>query len=100
MSEIIVGLDGSPRGDDALAFARQIAELTGARLTLASAFPDQDPPSRTVVAPYFEYMRRDTVEMLERARAPIDSVDVRIHAVPDHSPARACTCLPRTVVPS
>lgn len=36
---IIVAVDGTPRGDDAIAFARRLAEVAGAQLILAAAYP-------------------------------------------------------------
>jgi len=46
MSEIIVGIDESPGAQDALEFAARLAEVSGASLRLASAFPYSDTPSR------------------------------------------------------
>jgi nucleotide-binding universal stress UspA family protein len=42
MSEILVGIDGSAGAQDALAFAKQLARVTGAGLRLANAFPYDD----------------------------------------------------------
>jgi nucleotide-binding universal stress UspA family protein len=90
MTEIIVGVDGSPRGDDAAAFARRVAELTGARLALASAFPYEDfPPSRAADHDFREYLRESTMAMLDRTRATLNGGEVAVHAIADVSPARA-----------
>jgi nucleotide-binding universal stress UspA family protein len=39
MPEIIVGVDGTERGEDALLFARRYSAVTGARLALAAVYP-------------------------------------------------------------
>jgi nucleotide-binding universal stress UspA family protein len=43
--EIIVGVDGSPRSQDALSFASQLAAVTGANLALLAAFTPGERPS-------------------------------------------------------
>ena len=89
MPEIIVGVDGSARGEDALAFAEQLARTTGANLALASAFPYQDWPSRAASHEYREYLRQDTLAMLERMRAKLQDPQVPVQALADPTPARA-----------
>ena len=90
MTEIIVGVDGSPRGDDAVALARRLAGLTGARIALASAFPYEDfPPSRAADNDFREYLRESTKAMLDRTRATLNGGEVALHAIADVSPARA-----------
>ena len=74
--QIIVGIDGTNRGDDALAFARLVAETTGAMLVLTRAY--------------------GTGEARDQARATLetrvaDAGDVQVDLMPfaDPSPARA-----------
>ncbi len=38
MSEIIIAVDGTERGEDAVVFGRRLAQFTGARAVLAHAF--------------------------------------------------------------
>ena len=42
MSEIIIAVDGTERGEDAVVFGRRLAQFTGARAVLAHAFPYDD----------------------------------------------------------
>lgn len=85
MSEILVGIDGSPGAQDALAFAEQLAEITGARLRLAHAFPYDDTPSRAASIPFREALREEAEALL----AGVDVADAPRHAVADLSPAHA-----------
>ena len=39
MSTILIGVDASERSEDAIAFARQLADASGAHLVLANAYP-------------------------------------------------------------
>jgi len=89
MPEIIVGVDGSARGEDAMAFAQQLARTTGAALTLASAFAYDEWPSRAASNDYREFLRQDTRAMLDRMRAKLDDPEVPVHAIADPTPARA-----------
>jgi nucleotide-binding universal stress UspA family protein len=85
MSEILVGFDGTDGARDALAFARRLAALTGARLRLANAFPYDDMPNRASNGAFREALRADAESTLARAGAG----DAPRHAVADVSPARA-----------
>jgi nucleotide-binding universal stress UspA family protein len=87
--EIIVGVDGSARGEDAMAFAETLGRLTGATLVLASAYPYEDWPSRAAGNEYREYLREVTEGMLDRMRGRLEAPDVPAHAIADPSPARA-----------
>jgi nucleotide-binding universal stress UspA family protein len=78
--QIVVGIDGSSRSEDALAFAMQITDGTGAAVTLVAAFAHPDWPAGSGNA--------DADAMLARAADHVDRpVDVR--AVEAASPARA-----------
>ncbi len=83
MTEILVGLDDNPAAQDALAFARRLADTTGATLRVASAYPYDIDPSRASSPDYAELLEGDTRALLERVGAGV------AEAVPDRSPARA-----------
>jgi nucleotide-binding universal stress UspA family protein len=74
--KIVVGIDGSSSGDDALAFARALAEALGAGLILTHAYgPDED--------------RRAARALLEARRPGLGDVDVELGPFADPSAARA-----------
>ena len=54
MSVILVGVDDTERSEDAVAFARELALDTGARVVVASTFPYDDIPSRAANLEYRE----------------------------------------------
>jgi nucleotide-binding universal stress UspA family protein len=85
MSEILVGIDGSAGAQDALAFARQLARLTGAGLRLANAFPYDDIRTRASNETFREILRTDAEAML----AGMDADGMPRDAVADTSPAHA-----------
>jgi nucleotide-binding universal stress UspA family protein len=68
MSEIIIGVDGTERGEDAVAFGRQLAEFAGARIVLANAFPFDDVRGRATSLAYRETLREASDELLEAVR--------------------------------
>jgi nucleotide-binding universal stress UspA family protein len=86
MAEVIVGIDGSERSEDALAFA---CRLGGATVTLAAAYPYEDWPTLATGPEYREFLREETVAILDRMRASLNGGDVTAHALADRSPARA-----------
>ena len=64
-SKIIAGYDGRPSSEDALALAKAIAEVTGAKLTAAGVFladPFWGGPD-----PHFQELEADTREQIESA---------------------------------
>src|SRR5689334_19506297 len=85
MSEILVGIDGSAGAQDALAFAKQIAAITGAGLRLAHAYPYDATPSRASNLTFRNALRADAEALL----AAIDADDAPRHAVADVSPPHA-----------
>ena len=85
MSEILVGVDSTEGAQDALAFARRLAALTGARLRLANAFPYSDMPSRASNDTFRQALEADAKTMLEQA----DVGDAPKHAIADVSPPHA-----------
>jgi nucleotide-binding universal stress UspA family protein len=89
MPEIIVGLDGSERAEDALAFARRFAGVTDASLMLASAYPFEEWPRTAANPEYRAYLHEDTTAMLDRMRVSLGSDGVATQAIADPSPAHA-----------
>ena len=74
--KIIVGIDGSSRGADALKFASVLANAVGTGLLLVHVYgPGED--------------RRTAREILESHRATVQDVPVEVIAHADPSPARA-----------
>jgi nucleotide-binding universal stress UspA family protein len=73
--QIVVGIDGTSSGDDALAFARVVAEGLGAGLILTHAYgPDED--------------RDGARAILEARRGELGDVDVELEPCADPSAAR------------
>jgi nucleotide-binding universal stress UspA family protein len=89
MPEIIVGVDGSPRSEDALSFAGQLAAVTGAKLALLAAYAPGHRPSRPAGSALREHASEVTRKTLMRMRALVDRESVSTHAIADRSPARA-----------
>jgi nucleotide-binding universal stress UspA family protein len=87
MSEILVGIDDSAGAEDALAFARRLADATGARLQLASAYPYEEWPSRVASHEFGAFLRDEAQSVLDRRAASLGTVPT--HTIADHSPARA-----------
>ena len=46
MSTILIGVDESERSEDAIAFARRLADVAAAHVVVANAYPYSDVPSR------------------------------------------------------
>jgi nucleotide-binding universal stress UspA family protein len=88
MSEILVGVDGSPGAEDALAFAQRLAGATGAPLRLASIFPYSDTHSRADNGAYRDALRGDAKTIVDRAAATLGG-DVAQDIVADASAPRA-----------
>lgn len=85
MSEILVGIDGSPGAQDAVAFAKQLARVTRAGLRLANAFPYDDIRTRASNETFREVLRTDSDALL----AELDGSGAAHEAVADTSPAHA-----------
>jgi nucleotide-binding universal stress UspA family protein len=68
MSEIIIGVDGTERGEDAVVFGRQLAAFAGARIVLANVFPYEDVRSHPSSLAYRETLREASEELLEVVR--------------------------------
>jgi len=88
MSEILVGVDGTAGAEDAVAFARALAGVTGATLRLATAFPYDDFRSRASNEAYRDALREDALELIDRVAAEVGG-DVPTEVVADTSPPHA-----------
>jgi nucleotide-binding universal stress UspA family protein len=88
MSEIIIGVDGTERGEDAVAFGRRLAAFAGARLVLANAFPYDDVHGRATSLAYREALRADSQTMLDAVRDRY-GLDASTRPIAGTSPARA-----------
>src|SRR5262245_54956356 len=89
MPEIIVGIDESPGAQDALAFAGRIAEVAGASVVLASAYPYSDTPSRVSTRALREELQAEARTLLERTVATCGTAVATTVAIADPSPPRA-----------
>jgi nucleotide-binding universal stress UspA family protein/GNAT superfamily N-acetyltransferase len=85
-AKIIVGIDGSNGGRDALALAKKLAGQD-AEMVLVTAFPHDEVANRAT-SPGFESLLREDVDKVLHESAAGDS-RCRVHAVADSSPARA-----------
>jgi nucleotide-binding universal stress UspA family protein len=78
--KIVVGIDGSRSGDDALAFARALAEALGAGLILTHAYGRGED-------------RAGARAILEARRAELGDIEVELAPFADLSAARALHCV-------
>lgn len=87
---IIVGVDDSPRSEDAITLARALAEASGADVLAVCAFPYDDRPEahfNLAMRPLLQELADKTLEKL--CEPLTDDARVRRLAVADVSPARA-----------
>jgi nucleotide-binding universal stress UspA family protein len=92
MTTILIGVDDSPRSEDAVAFAVPLARAAEARMVLACAFPYDDMPSRASNLEYRAIMKAQAERTLAKAAAGLEDLDparVKTIAVASVSPARA-----------
>jgi nucleotide-binding universal stress UspA family protein len=92
VSTIIIGVDASERSEDAIAFGRRLADVAGATVVVANAYPYSDVPSRASNATYREALRDDARETAERMRDLLDRVsggETTIALAAEPSPAKA-----------
>jgi nucleotide-binding universal stress UspA family protein len=90
MSTIIVGVEDSPRSEDAIALAGALARAARASIVAVNVFPYDDRPEahfNLAVRPMLEEMAEKTLDRL--CEALNDDPHVRRLAVADLSPARA-----------
>ena len=88
---IIVGVDDSPRAQDAIALAGDLARATGAEVLAVCAFPFDDQPRGALQLRHARHRcRTPPRRSLGRLCEPLsDLPHVRRPAVADPSPARA-----------
>jgi len=87
---IVVGVDDSPRSEDAIALARALADAAGADVLAVCAFPYDDRPEahfNLAMRPHLQELADRTLEKL--CEPLIEDARVRRLAVADLSPARA-----------
>jgi nucleotide-binding universal stress UspA family protein len=88
MSEIVIGVDGTERGEDAVAFGRRLAAFAGARLVLVHAFPYDDIRGRATSLAYRDDLREGAEALLSAVRDRY-RLEASTRAVACTSPARA-----------
>jgi nucleotide-binding universal stress UspA family protein len=92
MTSILIGVDDSPRSEDAVAFAATLAAASGATVVLACAFPYEDTPSRVSNPDLRVALGAQAEETLRRVAARLEGVDparVKTVAVASTSAPRA-----------
>ena len=90
MTKVLIGVDGSDRAEDAIAFGRAIALAAGAPVILATAHQIDPRQPRLDRYPASEGLREEAEAMLARyALMLLDVGDVERRLLADHSPARA-----------
>jgi nucleotide-binding universal stress UspA family protein len=90
MSTIIVGVDDSPRSEDAIALAGTLARAAGAEIVAVCAFPFDDRPAahfNLALRPLLVERAENTLDRL--CQALNDDPHVRRLAIADLTPARA-----------
>jgi len=92
VTTILIGVDDSARPEDAVAFARQLADATSGRVVVANAFPYSDVPSRASNLVYRAALKHDARQTVRRMSGLLEGIaPERIHTavVANHSPAHA-----------
>jgi nucleotide-binding universal stress UspA family protein len=88
MPEIVIGVDGTERGEDAVVFGRQLAASAGGHIVLANAFPYEDIRGRATGRAHREALRQDSQDMLGAITERF-VVQGRTVSLASTSPARA-----------
>jgi nucleotide-binding universal stress UspA family protein len=88
MPEIIIGVDGTERGEDAVVFGRRLSQFAGARTVLAHAFPYDDVRGRGSSQAYRDALREDSESMLTTIRDRY-GIEAQTRPVAGTSPAHA-----------
>src|SRR4051812_21142935 len=87
VSEIIVGVDGSDRSDDALALPASLARRTDAEIVLARAYPYDDAAGHLGDSWRRHPLREDAQQTLDRVREQADAtLRITTRTIADPSP--------------
>ncbi len=92
MSTILIGVDASERSQDAIAFGRRLADVAGARVVVAAAYPYSTLPSRSSNAAFREALRDDALETARGMRDALERInddETIVRTIADPSPAKA-----------
>jgi nucleotide-binding universal stress UspA family protein len=92
VSTILIGVENSERSEDSIAFGRRLADVAGAHVVVANAYPYQALPSRASNAGYREALRDDALEITRRMRDALERLnddETQIRVIADPSPAKA-----------
>jgi nucleotide-binding universal stress UspA family protein len=75
MSTILVGVDDSERSADAIAFARELARASDARIVVAAVFPYDDMPSRAANLEFRRMLESEAERTAERQADGLSGID-------------------------
>jgi nucleotide-binding universal stress UspA family protein len=83
MTTILVGVDGTDRSDDAIAFARELAALTGSEIVLATAvpYPPMALAGEGVAGIAAPAVVEEGQQRLERSAAPLRAAGLQVQCV-------------------
>jgi nucleotide-binding universal stress UspA family protein len=88
VTTILIGVDGSARSEDAVAFGRRLAGATSGRVVVANAFPYSDIPSRAANLTYREALKTDATRTARRMSELLSNVpSERIHTAVAANPS-------------
>jgi nucleotide-binding universal stress UspA family protein len=91
VSTIIIGVDASERSEDAIAFGRRLADVAGAHVVVATAYPYSDVPSRASSTAFRNALREDALSTARRMRDRLERInddDTTISIAAEPSPAK------------
>src|SRR5512132_2590366 len=83
--KVLIGYDGSPQGDDALAFGRILSEVIDARPIVTTVIPH--PRHGVEESEFAEAVTEFCEPLFDKARERIDAVDVTARPMVNDSPA-------------
>ena len=92
MSTILIGVDASPRSEDAIAFGARLAGVSTARVVVACAFPYNDAIRQGANAEYRAALAEDAQHTAQQMRDRLEGVGadrLRIRIIANPSPAHA-----------
>jgi nucleotide-binding universal stress UspA family protein len=89
VSTILVGVDATERSEDAIVFGRRLADVAGADVVVACAYPYENVPTRAANSVYREALRDDARATAEKMRAHLEGAPSTIRIAANHSPAHA-----------